>query len=140
MDLLKDWLDYAIIGVLGAMSLLMVTFVIERYLYYAKLRLSDFSNRYELDIALTNHLTIISTIGANAPYVGLLGTVLGILITFYDLGQGGVLDSRSIMFGLALALKATALGLVVAIPAILFYNALLRKVDVFKARWQGLNE
>lgn len=140
MELLKDWLDYAIIGVLGAMSLLMVTFVVERYLYYAKLRLSDFNNRYELDIALTNHLTIISTIGANAPYVGLLGTVLGILITFYDLGQGGGLDARSIMFGLALALKATALGLVVAIPAILFYNALLRKADVFKARWQGLNE
>jgi len=139
MDLLKDWLDYAIIGVLGFMSLLMGTFVIERYLYYAKLRLSDFGNRYELDIALTNHLTIISTIGANAPYVGLLGTVLGILITFYDLGQGGGLDARSIMFGLALALKATALGLVVAIPAIIFYNALLRKVDVLKSRWNEMN-
>jgi biopolymer transport protein ExbB len=66
--------------------------------------------------------------------------VLGILITFYDLGQGGGLDARTIMFGLALALKATALGLVVAIPAIIFYNALLRKVDVFKSRWQGMNQ
>jgi biopolymer transport protein ExbB len=140
MELLKEWLDYSIIGVLGFMSFLMVTFVVERYLYYAKLKLDDYSNQHELEIALTDHLTIISTIGANAPYVGLLGTVLGILITFYDLGQGGGLDARTIMFGLALALKATALGLVVAIPAIIFYNALLRKVDVFKSRWQGMNQ
>jgi len=139
MELLKEWLDYSIIGILGFMSLLMVTFVVERYLYYRKLHLESFNNLHELDIALTDHLTIISTIGANAPYVGLLGTVLGILITFYDLGQGGGLDARSIMFGLALALKATALGLVVAIPAIIFYNALLRKVDVLKSRWQGMN-
>ena len=139
LELLKAWLDYSIIGVLGFMSLIMVTFVVERYLYYSKLKLTDYANLHELDIALTDHLTIISTIGANAPYVGLLGTVLGILITFYDLGQGGGLDARSIMFGLALALKATALGLVVAIPAIIFYNALLRKVDVFKSRWQGMN-
>lgn len=139
MELLKEWLDYSIIGILGFMSLLMVTFVVERYLYFRKLRLEGFNNIHELDIALTDHLTIISSIGANAPYVGLLGTVLGILITFYDLGQGGGLDARSIMFGLALALKATALGLVVAIPAIIFYNALLRKVEVLKSRWQGMN-
>lgn len=139
MELLKEWLDFTIIGVLGFMSVLMVSFVVERYLYFSKLELSNFNNPHELDIALTNHLTVISTVGANAPYVGLLGTVLGILITFYDLGQGGGLDARSIMFGLALALKATALGLVVAIPAIVFYNALLRKVDVLKAHWQGMN-
>ena len=111
MELLKEWLDYFIFGVLGFMSLLMVTFAVERYLYFAKLKLSEFNNANELEIALTNHLTIISTIGANAPYVGLLGTVLGILITFYDMGQGGGLDARTIMSGLALALKATALGL-----------------------------
>ncbi|TNF95154.1 MAG: TonB-system energizer ExbB [Gammaproteobacteria bacterium] len=140
MNLLRDYLDYAILGILGFMSLLMVAYVVERYLYYARIKLNDYSNAYELEIALTNHLTIISTIGANAPYVGLLGTVLGILITFYDLGQGGGIDARTIMTGLALALKATALGLVVAIPAILFYNALLRKVDVFKAHWQGMNQ
>ena len=44
------------------------------------------------------------------------------------------------MLGLALALKATAAGLVAAIPAILFYNALLRKVDVLTARWRQANE
>ena len=77
----------------------------------------------------------ISSIGSNAPYVGLLGTVLGILLTFYDLGHGGGIDTNAIMLGLALALKATAMGLLVAIPAILIYNGLLRRVDVLTARW-----
>ena len=138
MELLKAWLDIAILGILGFMSLLMVAYVIERFLFYSRLRVETFNNPHELQIALTNHLTIISSIAANAPYVGLLGTVLGILITFYDLGHSGGLDAGSIMLGLALALKATALGLLVAIPAILFYNALLRKTEVLKLRWQSL--
>ena len=92
----------------------------------------------ELEIALTNNLTTISTIGANAPYVGLLGTVLGIMITFYDIGQGGKIDANTVMLGLALALKATAAGLLVAIPSIMFYNGLLRKVEVLKSLWLQL--
>lgn len=136
MDFLKQFLDYLIFGILGLMSFLMLWFVIERYLFYAKIQLQDYSHPDALQVALTNHLTAIASIGANAPYIGLLGTVLGILITFYDLGQGGEINPNTIMLGLALALKATAMGLVVAIPAILFYNALLRKVDVLTARWK----
>jgi biopolymer transport protein ExbB len=136
MELLKQYLDYAVFGVLGFMSFLLVGFVIERYLYLRRVRLAAFEDAEELNIALTRNLTAISTIGANAPYVGLLGTVLGILITFYDIGQGGGIETGAIMLGLALALKATALGLVVAIPAIIFYNALLRKVEVLTARWR----
>ncbi len=140
MELLKQYLDYIILGALGFMSFLMLWMVIERYLFYARIKLEEYTHPDELNIALTNHLTILSSIGANAPYVGLLGTVFGILITFYDLGQGGgKLEPAAIMTGLALALKATALGLMVAIPAILFYNALLRKVDVLTARWKQLH-
>jgi biopolymer transport protein ExbB len=82
---------------------------------------------------------VLSTIAANAPYVGLLGTVLGILITFYDLGHSANLDAQTIMVGLALALKATALGLAVAIPAIILYTSLLRIAEVKKARWEAIN-
>jgi biopolymer transport protein ExbB len=120
------------------MSFLAIAFVIERYLYFARVKLGAFDHPDDLEIALTRHLTAIATVGANAPYVGLLGTVLGILITFYDIGQSGTIETASIMVGLALALKATALGLVVAIPSIIFYNALLRRVDVLKARWHRL--
>lgn len=136
MDLLKDYLDYAVLGLLGFMSFLMLWFVIERYLYFARLDLGRFDSIDELEVDLTRNLTTIGTIGANAPYIGLLGTVLGILIAFFDMGQSGVIETNTIMLGLALALKATALGLIVAIPSIVFYNALLRRVDVLKVRWR----
>jgi biopolymer transport protein ExbB len=138
LQYLKAYLDYAVVGVLGFMSFIMLAMVIERYLYLARVDLGRFADLEHLNIALTDHLTAIATIGANAPYVGLLGTVLGILITFHDLGQGGAIETSAIMLGLALALKATALGLVVAIPSIIFYNALLRRVEVLQARWRRL--
>ena len=137
---LKQYLDVFVFGILGTMSFLMVWFVLERLLFYRALKLDSFRHQEKLNIALTRHLTLISTIGANAPYVGLLGTVLGVLITFHDIGTSdGNIDASSIMVGLALALKATALGLMVAIPAIWSYNALLRKVEVITAEWRTVN-
>ena len=127
-----------VFGTLGVMSFFAVWFAIERVQYFHQLQLDKYPNADELNVLLTRNLTIISSIGANAPYVGLLGTVLGIMITFYDIGQGGEINPQTIMVGLALALKATAAGLVVAIPAIIFYNGLLRKVDVLTARWKQL--
>lgn len=72
---------------------------------------------------------IIATIGSNSPYVGLLGTVLGIMFTFSAMGTGVGANVNDIMTGLALALKATAAGLVCAIPAIILYNTLIRKAN-----------
>ena len=136
LDFLRENLDYMIFGILGLMSFFMLWFVIERYIYFARVKVENFNHVDHLNVALTNNLTVISTVAANAPYVGLLGTVVGIIMTFYDMGQGGKIDVHTIMTGLALALKATAGGLLVAIPAIMFYNALLRKVDVISARWR----
>jgi len=136
MELLKQWLDPVVFTTLGLMSLLMLAYVIERYLHYSRLELSSFESQEMLEIDLTNHLTIIASVGSNAPYIGLLGTVLGILITFFDLGQAGLLDASNIMTGLALALKATAMGLLVAIPSIVFYNGLQRKAEVLRLEWQ----
>ena len=140
MEYIKTYLDISIIAILGVMSFLMLWFVIERWLYYRNLDLPTFSQADALQVALTKHLTLISSVGANAPYVGLLGTVFGIMITFYDIGNSGAVDTQSIMLGLALALKATAMGLFVAIPAIIFYNGLLRRVDVLTADWKVLQE
>ena len=138
MDWLKLYLDHMVFGVLGLMSFLAVAFAIERWIYLRNVDVSAFSDPHNLNVDLTRHLTVIASVGANAPYVGLLGTVLGILITFHDLGTGGNLSARHIMLGLAMALKATAGGLVVAIPAMLFYNGLLRRIEVLEARWRGL--
>ena len=136
MEFIKEYLDYFVFGLLGLMSFTMIWFTIERFLFFRQVKVENYRHQEGLNIALTQHLTTIASIGSNAPYIGLLGTVLGILITFYDLGQGGAIEPNKIMLGLALALKATAMGLVVAIPAILSYNGLMRKVEVLTARWK----
>ncbi len=137
VEILKENLDYGVFGILGFMSFLVLWFSLERWFYYRRVQLTDFQYEEDLQISLTRGLTTISSVGVNAPYIGLLGTVLGILITFYDLGKGGEIDTANIMTGLAMALKATAGGLVVAIPAILAYNGLLRRVDMIIARWKN---
>lgn len=140
MELLKAYLDYAVFGILGLMGFIALWITIERQLFFSKIQLQDFTHHEHLNLALTHNLTTLSTVGANAPYVGLLGTVLGILITFYDLGQGQNLDTAAIMLGLAIALKATAAGIGVAIPSIMAYNGLMRKVDVINAKYRAYQD
>lgn len=140
MEFLKLHLDHLTLGVLGFMSFVMLALAVERYLYFWRVNLNQFKHIELLKVALTRNLTTISSVGSNAPYIGLLGTVLGILVTFHEMGQGGKIDVNSIMLGLAMALKATAAGLVVAIPAILFYNGLLRKVDVLTSQWTAMQD
>jgi len=122
-------LDYGVMGLLILMSIITLWLFIERMMFYSTLRTADYDNRDKLEMDLTDNLSIISVIGSNAPYVGLLGTVIGIMLAFYSMGDAGTIDAKKIMVGLALALKATAMGLVVAMPAIVVYTLLLRKVE-----------
>ncbi|MBD3754531.1 MAG: TonB-system energizer ExbB [Gammaproteobacteria bacterium] len=135
MEFLKLYLDPFIFGTLGLMGFIALWITLERTFYYQKLNLNDFQQVELLQVAITKNLTTLSTIGANAPYVGLLGTVLGILITFFDLGQEQSINTGAIMTGLALALKATAAGIAIAIPSIMSYNGLMRRVDVLQAQF-----
>jgi len=139
MEWLSAIVDYGIIGLLIIMSVIAGSIAVERYLVFRKIRIDAFEEKKNLEIELTKKLHIIATIGSNAPYIGLLGTVLGIMLTFYTIGREGLMDTGKIMTGLALALKATAVGLVVAIPSIAFYNFLLRKVKVLLAQWETMN-
>ena len=66
MDLLKQYLDLAIFGILGLMSFFMIAYVVERYFYFARLDLSQFSTPQSLNVALTRHMTIIASIASNA--------------------------------------------------------------------------
>ena len=140
-DFLQQYSDFIIIGLLLLMSVTMLAMVTERYIFLRKVYVAHYSTIHELDIDLNRNMTMISTIGANAPYVGLLGTVIGILLTFYQIGHGGGdIDAGIIMMHLSLALKATALGILVAIPSMVFYNGLGRKVEVNRLKWKVLNE
>ncbi|MHB8110440.1 MAG: TonB-system energizer ExbB [Syntrophorhabdaceae bacterium] len=130
--------DYGILGILGIMSFFSVALFIERCLFFKRLDLTRYDkNRRLLEIDITKRMSVIATIGSNAPYVGLLGTVLGIMLTFATIGTRGYVDATTIMLGLALALKATAIGLIVAIPSIVFHNYLVRKVKVSLLTWDA---
>ncbi|NJN69838.1 MAG: TonB-system energizer ExbB [Nitrospira sp.] len=121
-------MDYGVIGLLLALSLWSVAIAVERWLFYRRVNLSQFTNAQLLEITLTKRLVIIGTVAANAPYIGLLGTVLGIMLTFHTMGTSGTMAVNTIMIGLSLALKATAVGLLVAIPCVVMNNVLRRRV------------
>jgi len=105
-------------------------------MFFKKIDVKKYIYKEKLEIDITNNTSIISSFAANAPYIGLLGTVFGIIITFYTMGTADNIDAKMIMASLALALKATAMGLVVAIPSMLFYNHLGRKIEVILNLWE----
>jgi biopolymer transport protein ExbB len=129
LEIAEQALDYGVMGILSIMSIVTLWLFIERMMFYKSVRTEDYEYRDNLDLDLTDNIGVLSAIGTNAPYVGLLGTVVGIMITFYTMGDVGAVDAKKIMVGLALALKATAMGLVVAMPAIVAYTITLRKIE-----------
>ena len=78
--------------------------------------LSTEKNRYERGLA------VLGTIGNNAPFIGLFGTVLGIIGAFASLAEGSEEASREVMAAISEALVATGVGLLVAIPAVIAFN------------------
>lgn len=75
------------------------------------------------------YLNFLATIGSNAPYIGLFGTVLGIMKAFNDLATASDAGQQTVMAGISMALVATAAGLFVAIPAVIAYNSYMKKVE-----------
>lgn len=135
IELLKNLVDYGVIALLVLMSFIAVMFFIERILFYRKLDVKKYESKKKLEIALTKNLTFIGTIASNSPYIGLLGTVLAIMLTFITMSEGDI-EATKIMASLALALKATAIGLVVAIISMIFYNILSRYAEVLESSYE----
>ncbi len=77
---------------------------------------------------LDRGLVILGTLGNNAPFIGLFGTVIGIIVAFHDLSKNAAGGPSVVMAGISEALVATAVGLMVAIPAVIAYNAFQRIV------------
>jgi biopolymer transport protein ExbB len=81
-----------------------------------------------LKLKMERHLSVLATIGSNAPFVGLLGTVIGIIRAFRAMEASAGRMSAHLLSEIGEALVATAVGLLVALPAIALYNAFQRTV------------
>lgn len=186
MDIVKTFLDIALLGsawvlwLLLILSILSVALIIERLIFYLRIKI-DFGNFHtklssllvddkvgeaetlckehpgiESKVALVGFdqsgkgvealeesmssylisekqnldrgLVVLGTLGNNAPFIGLFGTVIGIIDAFNSLGANPAGGASVVMAGISEALVATAVGLLVAIPAVVAFNAFQRVV------------
>ncbi len=88
------------------------------------------SRSIEIKIFLEKRLPILSTLGNNAPFLGLLGTVLGVIKAFNNLGTLGSTGAEIVMKSISVALLATAAGLFIAIPVVMANNYFTKKAKV----------
>lgn len=89
---------------------------------------------------LENGLSLLATIGSTSPYVGLFGTVWGIVNAFVAIGNVKQATLASVAPGIAEALIATAIGLFAAIPAVIAYNFFVARVDRLESRFSTFAE
>ncbi|MEX1669065.1 protein TolQ [Zhongshania guokunii] len=90
--------------------------------------------------AMEHSLPFLATVGSTSPYVGLLGTVWGIMGSFHGLGQVQQATLATVAPGISEALVATAMGLIAAIPAVVSYNRFSSKVDSFAGKYDTFSE
>ncbi len=132
-----EWVLYLLL----VLSVLSIAFIAERMAFYRRARatlpalrtLREEEGDAAVRVHLERNLTFLASVGSNAPFIGLFGTVLGIIRAFADLV--GNIDGGAdvVMAGISEALVATAVGIFVAIPAVVAYNAFQRQVDKLEA-------
>lgn len=86
---------------------------------------------------LQNGLTVLATVGSSAPFIGLFGTVIGIMNAFIEIAEQQNTNLAVVAPGIAEALLATGLGLLAAIPAVIFYNKLSADSDAISAGYEA---
>ena len=111
----------------------------QRDVIYGSERAMRVALRHEVD-DLESHLSFLATVGSTSPYVGLFGTVWGIMNSFQALGNVGQATLAMVAPGIAEALIATAMGLFAAIPAVIAYNRYLNDVERLSNRFSTFVE
>ena len=97
------------------------------------------SRRIQEKLSLEKNLLVLGTLGNNAPFIGLFGTVLGIIKAFNDLAIAGTSGPTIVMRGVSEALVATAMGLLIAIPAVASYNYFQGQIKISLANADRLS-
>jgi biopolymer transport protein ExbB len=91
-------------------------------------------------VRLERGLVILEIIIGIAPLLGLVGTIIGMMTVFGDLGQTGLNDAAKLAQGIALILRATLIGLLIAIPALVFWSYYTKKVETIAVEMESLCE
>jgi biopolymer transport protein ExbB len=91
-------------------------------------------------LSMERNLAFLGTVGNNAPFVGLLGTVIGVIRSFHELNASGGAVSAGLMSEIGEALVATAIGLLVALPAVAAYNFFIRVIKMRTQRGEALGK
>lgn len=89
---------------------------------------------------LEKYLTFLATTGSATPFIGLFGTVWGIMNSFHGIGQSGSASLAVVAPGISEALIATAMGLMAAIPAVVAYNHFLNKVNILLGQMESIRQ
>lgn len=89
---------------------------------------------------LEHRLSYLATVGSSAPYIGLFGTVIGVMHAFQGLGDSPNMTLAAVAPGIAEALLATGMGLFAAIPAVIFFNSLTNRADRLLSEYEHFAE
>lgn len=133
-EILDNQVDFIIFIVLGVMNALSIAVMLERIVFYSFFKYENYKSLEEFEIGISKNLLILSIIAQNAPYIGLLGTVFGIMMGFNNID-----DTEKIISALSGALKATAGGLIVAIIALVLFNIFDRCNAKLIVKYKKLN-
>ena len=120
-----------VLWILITMSIVSFGVIVERLLVFGSIKksLNELSVP-DIKLILEKRLGILATFGNNAPFIGLFGTVLGVINAFATLSKGSEFGVNAVMGGISEALVATAAGLFVAIPSVIAYNYFVRKIKM----------
>nr|WP_320051227.1 MotA/TolQ/ExbB proton channel family protein [uncultured Desulfuromonas sp.] len=123
-----DFVLYILLG----LSVVTLGVIFERLYAFVLLR-RRYAQLSKRDLLLfgQKRLTVLATLGNNAPFIGLFGTVLGVIKAFHDLHLQQGSGIKVVMGGISEALVATAMGLLVAIPAVIAYNAFSKTLQTW---------
>jgi biopolymer transport protein ExbB len=120
-----------VLWILIAMSVVSFGVIVERLLVFLSIKNQiQTYTAVQIRIILEKRLGILATFGNNAPFIGLFGTVLGVINAFHVLSNGNDFKVNAVMGGISEALVATAMGLFVAIPCVIAYNYFVRKIKM----------
>ncbi len=114
--------------------------LLNRELDYHQLDELMTATREEEHVKLERYLGVLGTLGSSSPFIGLFGTVVGIIKAFHDLAASGSGGPTVVAAGIAEALVATAAGLAVAIPCVVVFNFFMRKVKTMNTEMEAVQK